>query len=86
MQRTVVAAREENIHEANLRRERQNFVGLATALCMETTLMLENSYKQVQFLDEFTQRLKQSEIWLRVYLVGGTSNKLLALQKTFALS
>ena len=27
MQRAVVAVREENIHEANLRRERQNFVG-----------------------------------------------------------
>ena len=70
MQRAVVAAREENIHEANLRRERQNFVGLATALCLETTLMLENSYKQVQFLDGITQRLTQSEIWLSVYLVS----------------
>ena len=70
MQRAVVAVREENIHEANLRRERQNFVGLATALCLETTLMLENSYKQVQFLDGITQRLTQSEIWLSVYLVS----------------
>ena len=59
--------------------------GLATALCMETTLMLENSYKQVQFLDGITQRLTQSEIWLSVYLMGCTSYELLALQKTFAL-
>ena len=73
MQRAVVAAREENIHEANLRREGQNFVGprhRIVQMCMETTLMLENSYKQVQFLDGITQRLTQSEIWLSVYLVS----------------
>ena len=73
MQRAVVAAREENIHEVNLRRERQNFEGprhRIVQMCMETTLMLENSYKQVQFLDGITQRLTQSEIWLSVYLVS----------------
>ena len=86
MQRTVVAAREENIHEANLRRERQNFVGPRHRTVHGNKAHVGEFIQQVQFLDGLTQRLTQSEIWLRVYLVGGASNKLLALQRTFALS
>ena len=70
MQRTVVAAREENIHEANLRRERQNFAGPRHRIVHGNNAHVGEFVQQVQFLDGITQRLTQSKNMVTCVLGG----------------